>query len=775
MKTQLLSILAGAALLFAPNSHATAGTVAKSKTPAHKSTPSILAKSIAKRSQAVSVHKATATLPSALFSRAITARASITLNGAFVVDAYNSVLGPYDPVTNRTAAGDVATSSSGKGAITVNAATVCGTAATAPGGTIVIHSGAIGDLAWCATQTGIEPGWSNDNVNITWTTNLPPSGVPTIPATVTSVSGSNITWLAADSSVAIYKVSSFTTRNSAEPLVVNGHCTLYVTGDFTIEGSGYVEILPGASLTLYVGNRTAISGSGVVNDGGNPSDFTYIGLESNQTVAYSGHTAFYGTINAPQADVKMTGSDGTYGAIICNTYTGSGAANLHYDTSLATPDNGPFEGLDMLVDSDGDGLTNLVEYAVGSNPFNSSDGNDGLIIFITQDGANHYLAMQYKRRTDAADLALQYLPEVSADKLTWYSDNAHVLALSVTPLNNSFDWVTVRDTTPITAAAARFIRLHVLLGPIESFSPVWIGSDTVIHANNLTLFSQRMVRPILSAGVVATLSANSLTVTNSLTNNEFGTNGLPAYVEFDNGAMIDIANTSAKTVALAGNAAGFSPVGSPYRIRGHFTVATLFGTNNEAGLVAGPNPAKADNIMLMIPETQNTLTIFWYSNPSFTTWQGWVRADTFTPAADEVVYPEEGVMVGRIAPTDANLYLCGPVKTGVALAPILPGYNLLGTLKSLSGVTLSALNLYTGDPATGVASGLNPSQGDNLLVVNPDGSVTTYFYYFKANLYSGWVDANGFTLAGNTLIPPGSAFFLNRQAPGAFNWTIPAE
>ena len=414
MKTQLLSILAGAALLFAPNSHATARTVTKAKTPAHKSPPSILAKSTAKPSQAVSVRKATATLPSALFSRAITARDSITLSGAFVVDAYNSVLGPYDPVTNRIAAGDIAagssateTCSSHNAAITVNAATVCGTAATAPGGAIVIHSGAIGDLAWCATRTGIEPGWSNDNVNITWTTNLPPSGVPTISTTVTSVSGSNITYLTADSSVAIYKVSSFTTRNSTQPLVVTGHCTLYVTGDFTIQGTGYIEILPGASLTLYVGGRTAISGSGVVNDGGNPSDFTYIGLASNQTVAYSGHTAFYGTINAPQADVKMTGSDGTYGAIICNTYTGSGGANLHYDTSLGTPDNGPYEGLDMLVDSDGDGLTNLVEYAVGTNPFNSSDGNDGLVIFITQDGANHYLAMQYKRRTNAADLTLQ--------------------------------------------------------------------------------------------------------------------------------------------------------------------------------------------------------------------------------------------------------------------------------------------------------------------------------------------------------------------------------
>jgi len=254
---------------------------------------------------------------------------------------------------------------------------------------------------------------------------------------------------------------------------------------------------------------------------------------------------------------------------------------------------------------------------------------------------------------------------------------------------------------------------------------------------------------------------------------EFGTNGMPADVELDNGTMIDIANTTGNSVALAASTAG--TVGEAYRIRAHFTVASLFGTNNETGLVAGANPAKADNILLVMPETQQTLTLFYYSNPSFTTWQGWVRADTFTPDGNEVVYPEEGVMVRRIVPSAANLYLCGPIKTGVALVPVQSGYNLLGTLKSLSSVTLSNLDLYTGDSTTGVVGGLNPSIGDNLVVVSPNGSVTTYFYYYNPGVYQGWVNANGFTLSGGVQIPPGSAFFINRQRSGGFIWTIPAE
>jgi hypothetical protein len=111
----------------------------------------------------------------------------------------------------------------------------------------------------------------------------------------------------------------------------------------------------------------------------------------------------------------------------------------------------------------------------------------------------------------------------------------------------------------------------------------------------------------------------------------------------------------------------------------------------------------------------------------------------------------------------------------VSQTPVQPGYNLLGTIKSLSSLSLSNLNLYTGSAATGLIGNLNPSLADNLIVVYPNGTVKTYFYYFKQGGYSGWIDADGFIPADNTQIPAGSAFFINRQASGSFTWTIPAE
>src|SRR5262249_18446335 len=99
----------------------------------------------------------------------------------------------------------------------------------------------------------------------------------------------------------------------------------------------------------------------------------------------------------------------------------------------------------------------------------------------------------------------------------------------------------------------------------------------------------------------------------------------------------------------------------------------------------------------------------------------------------------------------------------------------VGTLKSLSTMTLDSLNLYTGNPATGFASGLNLAGSDNVLIVQPDGSTATYFYFKDTKGHEGWLDGR-FNLVGSTPIPAGSAFFIKRlTAHGSFNWLNPAE
>jgi hypothetical protein len=313
---------------------------------------------------------------------------------------------------------------------------------------------------------------------------------------------------------------------------------------------------------------------------------------------------------------------------------------------------------------------------------------------------------------------------------------------------------------------------------IEVTSPVWVATATTIQGNGgsgskTTLFSQRMVLPILYAGTVSSIQTSSLMDTNAnWTIGQFGTNGTQAYVEFNNGWMADIAkSTTPTTLALAGNLTGVVSVGDSYRIRAHFTIASLFGTNNETGLQSAGNTAQADNVMVVIPQTQQTLTVFYYDDGVS---HGWLTAD-YNPAANLVIYPEQGLLVRRVAAGDRNLYLNGTVKTGVTVAPIEPGYNLVGTLKSLSNLTLGTLNIYTGNQTTGLASGGNTADSDTLLVVQRDGTAATYFYYKDNSGNQGWLDAN-YNPSANVPINSGSAFFVRRLAAnGSFNWTIPAE
>src|SRR5204863_2256864 len=140
-----------------------------------------------------------------------------------------------------------------------------------------------------------------------------------------------------------YQLASFSTSDDTKPMFVTGKATLYVTGKVTVSGSGYIKLFPLASLTLIVGgDKTDISGGGVVNDAEQPANFTYIGLPTNTTIKYAGKAAFFGTINAPQADFSISGNGGAFGAAIVNTFSSSGGSTFHYDECLGATATGNF-------------------------------------------------------------------------------------------------------------------------------------------------------------------------------------------------------------------------------------------------------------------------------------------------------------------------------------------------------------------------------------------------------------------------------------------------
>jgi cytoskeletal protein CcmA (bactofilin family) len=131
--------------------------------------------------------------------------------------------------------------------------------------------------------------------------------------------------------------------NVNKPYYVDGNVMLHLTGGLMVSGSGFIQINPGGHLTLYVSGTTSkITGGGVINLSGLPSNFSYIGLSGNKNIDVGGGGTFYGTINAPQAAIKVSGNGDIYGAIIAASYTANGNGSFHYDGELA-------EGGDLYV------------------------------------------------------------------------------------------------------------------------------------------------------------------------------------------------------------------------------------------------------------------------------------------------------------------------------------------------------------------------------------------------------------------------------------------
>jgi hypothetical protein len=125
-----------------------------------------------------------------------------------------------------------------------------------------------------------------------------------------------------------------------------------------------------------------------------------------------------------------------------------------YETELAANDQA------STADPDGDAQNNTLEYAVGTAP--RAFGPSASSLSTVVDAGQSYLALTFRRRTDARDVT--YTVQASDDLVRWSS--GPVLFGSATPDGAGFERVTYRDTVPRTSSAPRrFMRLSVELAP----------------------------------------------------------------------------------------------------------------------------------------------------------------------------------------------------------------------------------------------------------------------------------------------------------------------
>ena len=109
---------------------------------------------------------------------------------------------------------------------------------------------------------------------------------------------------------------------------------------------------------------------------------------------------------------------------------------------------------ERLADVDGDGMSNLVEFALGLDP-GFPDAEALGSPFISGDGA---LSMVYLRPYLSDDYRI--VPEVSSDLVVWESGRA-LVSESVLSSTEDGEWVRAEDLFPADGVTPRFIRLRV--------------------------------------------------------------------------------------------------------------------------------------------------------------------------------------------------------------------------------------------------------------------------------------------------------------------------
>ena len=245
-------------------------------------------------------------------------------------------------------------------------------------------------------------------------------------------------------------------RQTTIPLGLNGVTAIAAGETHTVALVNPEPIIPPPTVTLKTGNLAAnavtltISGTNfsliapnntVVFTPAGSGNVTASTATTLTVTSLSGLTP--GALNAVVTTSGRSSGAAVQVATVTLTYTGWASRYL----PLATPNN-RLPG----ADADGDGQSNLMEYATGTNPAGWSDGPE---VFISNDR----LTMRYTVSL-LADPPVRVTPQLSPNATNWLEGAAY-LNDTILQKNDSLEVHLVETVERLGAGGKKFLRLKV--------------------------------------------------------------------------------------------------------------------------------------------------------------------------------------------------------------------------------------------------------------------------------------------------------------------------
>lgn len=318
----------------------------------------------------------------------------------------------------------------------------------------------------------------------------------------------------------------------------------------------------------------------------------------------------------------------------------------------------------------------------------------------------------------------------------------------------------------------------------------------------LTFLALSMARVTAFQGTAETVFGSTLTCSaGTWTDNQYANTPQPGYfLEVFSGAKAGLlsqivsCNQAAKTVTVADdlNALGVETTNVTIKIRPNWSLSTLFGATNSAGLGAGTS-GTADLILIYnsaLGGGSGGYDQYFYSSGGLAG-VGWRKVGAGNAdQKDAAIALDEGLIVKRFQSADVNVDVLGAVKLGQTITSVLTGPNFIGNVYPAGVMTLGnteatanpprySSGLYTGNSTTGVLAGTSGT-ADLILSYNSslgNGGGYDQYYYSSGGLAGvGWRRVgSGNADQKDVVLVSGRSILIQRQssAPGAFNWVMP--